>query len=125
MITLVAYLNIHSAYDLLNSSLKIHDVVTKATNEGYTALAITDTNVLYSYPQFYDACISANIKPIFGMTLWLTDGLTSLETVVLAKNNQGLTDLIKLSSAIKMKDKVETSYEWLSKYAAELIIGGS
>ena len=122
MITLVAYLNIHSAYDLLNSSLKIHDVVTKATNEGYTALAITDTNVLYSYPQFYDACISANIKPIFGMTLWLTDGLTSLETVVLAKNNQGLTDLIKLSSAIKMKDKVETSYEWLSKYAAELII---
>ncbi|MDT3959284.1 DNA polymerase III subunit alpha [Staphylococcus kloosii] len=119
---MVAHLNIHSAYDLLNSSLKIHDAVTKATNEGYTALAITDTNVLYSYPQFYDACISANIKPIFGMTLWLTDGLTSLETVVLAKNKQGLTDLIKLSSAIKMKDKVETSYEWLSKYAAELII---
>lgn len=122
MITLVAHLNIHSAYDLLNSSLKIHDVVTKATNEGYTALAITDTNVLYSYPQFYDACVGANIKPIFGMTIWLTDGLTSLETVVLAKNNEGLTDLIKLSSAIKMKDRIETSFEWLQKYAEHLII---
>lgn len=119
---MVAYLNIHSAYDLLNSSLKINDVVTKATNEGYTALAITDTNVLYSYPQFYDACVSANIKPIFGMTIWLSDGLTSLETVVLAKNEEGLTDLIKLSSAIKMKDKVEISFEWLQTYATHLVI---
>ena len=71
---MVAHLNIHSAYDLLNSSLKISDAVSKATKEGYSALAITDTNVLYAYPQFYDACVKANIKPIFGMTIWLTDG---------------------------------------------------
>ena len=45
---MVAHLNIHSAYDLLNSSLKISDAVSKATKEGYSALAITDTNVLYA-----------------------------------------------------------------------------
>lgn len=119
---MVAHLNIHTTYDLLNSSLRINDVVTKAVKEGYSALAITDTNVLYGLPQFYDACIAANIKPIFGMTIYLTDGLTSLETVVLAKNEHGLQNLYMLSSAIKMKDKEETPVEWLKKYAADFII---
>ena len=119
---MVAHLNIHSAYDLLNSSLKISDAVSKAAQEGYSALAITDTNVLYAYPQFYDACAKANIKPIFGMTIWLTDGLATTETVLLARNNQGLTDLLKLSSAIKMKERTETPIEWLQQYVANLVI---
>src|SRR5699024_12884753 len=77
---------------------------------------------LYGYPQFYDACIAANIHPIFGMTIYLTDGLASVETIVLAKNNQGLKDLFKLSSAIKMKEKSETPLEWLNKYIDHLIV---
>lgn len=119
---MVAHLNVHTSYDLLNSSIKIKDVIAKATKEGYTSLAITDTNVLYGYPQFYDACIAANIHPIFGMTIYLTDGLASVETIVLAKNNQGLKDLFKLSSAIKMKEKSETPLEWLNKYIDHLIV---
>ncbi|PWG67519.1 hypothetical protein DEM28_28105, partial [Enterobacter mori] len=80
---MVAHLNIHTTYDLLNSRLRIKDVVTKAAKEGYTALAITDTNVLYGYTQFYDACIAANMHPIFGMTIYVTDGLSEVETIVL------------------------------------------
>ncbi|MGX0330355.1 DNA polymerase III subunit alpha [Staphylococcus cohnii] len=119
---MVAHLNVHTSYDLLNSSIKIKDVIAKAAKEGYTSLAITDTNVLYGYPQFYDACITANIHPIFGMTIYLTDGLSSVETIVLAKNNHGLKDLFKLSSAIKMKEKTETPIEWLNKYIDHLVI---
>ena len=59
---MVAHLNIHTAYDLLNASLRIEDVINKAKNEGYTAL--TDTHVLYGFPKFYDACIAADIHPI-------------------------------------------------------------
>ncbi|WP_436854099.1 DNA polymerase III subunit alpha [Staphylococcus caeli] len=119
---MVTHLNIHTTYDLLNSSLRINDVVTKAAKEGYTALAITDTNVLYGLPQFYDACISANIHPIFGMTLYVTDGLNEIETIVLAQDNQGLKDLFKLSSAIKMKEKTETPVEWLKKYIEHFVV---
>lgn len=43
--------------------------------------------------------------PRFGMTVYLTDGLYQLETVLLAQNNEGLKDLYQLSSAIKMKEK--------------------
>ena len=119
---MVAHLNIHTAYDLLNASLRIEDVINKAKNEGYTALAITDTHVLYGFPKFYDACIAADIHPIFGMTLILTDGLYKVETVVLAQNNEGLKALYQLSSAIKMKEKEEVPLEWLKRYDDNLII---
>lgn len=119
---MVAYLNIHTVYDLLNSSLKITDAVEKAKREGVDTLAITDTNVLYGYPKFYDACIEAGIHPVFGMTVLLTDGLYQIETVLLAQNNDGLKDLYQLSSAIKMKEKVDISIDWLKRYEANLII---
>ncbi|WAE40515.1 DNA polymerase III subunit alpha [Staphylococcus pasteuri] len=119
---MVAYLNVHTAYDLLNSSLKITDAVEKAKREGVDTLAITDTNVLYGYPKFYDACIEAGIHPVFGMTVLLTDGLYQIETVLLAQNNDGLKDLYQLSSAIKMKEKVDISIDWLKRYEANLII---
>lgn len=116
------HLNIHTAYDLLHSSLKIKEVVSKAARQGYTSLAITDTNVLYGYIEFYDACIEANIHPIFGMTIYVTDGLYDIETVVLAKNNNGLKNLYQLSSALKLKDKRETPIEWLKKYVKDLVV---
>ncbi|MCJ1667966.1 DNA polymerase III subunit alpha [Staphylococcus sp. NRL 16/872] len=119
---MVAHLNIHTTYDLLYSSLKIDDVVKKAQQNGYEALAITDTNVLYGFPKFYDACIEYNIKPIFGMTIHLSNGLYTIETVLLARNNEGLTALYQLSSAIKMKDKDLVPLEWLHKYSANLAI---
>ena len=39
------------------------------------------------------------------MTVYITDGLSSVETVLYALNNEGLTAMYQLSSAIKMKDK--------------------
>ncbi|MEJ7548118.1 hypothetical protein, partial [Staphylococcus hominis] len=57
-----------------------------------------------------------------GMTIYLTDGLYTIETVVLAKNNQGLKSLYQLSSAIMMKNKEEVPIEWLKKYDKHLII---
>ncbi|TGE17458.1 DNA polymerase III subunit alpha [Staphylococcus petrasii] len=119
---MVAHLNIHTTYDLLYSSLKIDDVVKKAQQNGYEALAITDTNVLYGFPKFYDACVEHHIKPIFGMTIHLSNGLYTIETVLLARNNKGLTALYQLSSAIKMKDKDLVPLEWLHKYSADLAI---
>ena len=59
---------------------------------------------------------SANIKPIFGMTVYITDGLSSVEAVLYALNNEGLTAMYQLSSAIKMKDKSLVPFEWITKY---------
>lgn len=119
---MVAHLNIHTSYDLLHSSLRIKDVVNKAADEGYEALAITDTNVLYGYPQFYDACKEAGIKPIFGMTTHLTDNLDTAETVLLARDNQGLEDLYQLSSDMQLESKEEMPTDWLLDKYEHLIV---
>lgn len=119
---MVAYLNIHTAYDLLNSSLKIEDAVRLAVSENVDALAITDTNVLYGFPKFYDACIANNIKPIFGMTLYVTNGLNTVETVVLAKNNNGLKDLYQLSSEIKINAIDNVPFELLQRFSDNMVI---
>lgn len=119
---MVAYLNIHTAYDLLNSSLKIEDAVRLAVSENVDALAITDTNVLYGFPKFYDTCIANNIKPIFGMTIYVTNGLNTVETVVLAKDNNGLKDLYQLSSEIKMNALEHVSFELLKRFSNNMII---
>lgn len=99
---MVAHLNIHTAYDLLNSSITIEGAVQRTIELGYSAIAITDLNVMYGVPQFYDTCIQHGIKPLLGMTVYLTDQLNVLEAVVIAKNNQGLKNLFKLSSDIKV-----------------------
>ncbi|MBE5664564.1 DNA polymerase III subunit alpha [Staphylococcus sp. SS60] len=119
---MVTYLNIHTAYDLLNSSLKIEDAVRLAVSENVDALAITDTNVLYGFPKFYDACIANNIKPIFGMTLYVTNGLNTVETVVLAKNNNGLKDLYQLSSEIKINAIDNVPFELLQRFSDNMVI---
>ncbi|MCE5038296.1 DNA polymerase III subunit alpha [Staphylococcus auricularis] len=119
---MVVHLNIHSAYDLLHSSLRIKDVIAKAETEGYTALALTDQNVLFGVPQFYDACVDANIHPMLGMTVTLTDDLRQVETVLLAQNNTGLQHLYQLSSNLNLAGKEETPVSWLLSYQEDLII---
>ncbi|MCG3411966.1 DNA polymerase III subunit alpha [Staphylococcus massiliensis] len=119
---MVAHLNVHTAYDLLNSSIRIEDVVKRAKAEGYNGIAMTDTNVLYALPQFFDSCNKHGIKPAFGMTLYVTDELHEVETVVLARNDAGLKALYQLSSALKMREKTETPLSWLERYQDNLMI---
>ncbi|QLK85936.1 DNA polymerase III subunit alpha [Staphylococcus sp. 17KM0847] len=113
---MVAHLNIHTAYDLLNSTLTVERAVERAKAAGYTAVAITDHHVMYGVPQFYKACQQAGIKPLLGLTVRVTDHLTQRDVVVLAKNNTGLQHLFKLSSALKVNRQEALEVWELSQY---------
>ncbi len=102
-------LQVISCYSLLQSPLKINDLVKKASELGYQALALTDINVMYGILDFYKACQKYRIKPLLGLTLELQD--TSQDTgknelILLAKNNTGYHNLIKISS-LKMTKSTE------------------
>ena len=56
------------------------------------------------------------------MTIYVTNGLNTVETVVLAKNNDGLKDLYQLSSKIKMNSMENVSFELLQQFSSNLII---
>ncbi len=104
-------LQVISSYSLLQSPIRITDLVSVAKQRGYSAIALTDMNVMYGAVSFYDACLAAGIKPIIGMTLTLP-GLISSENeypiVLLAKNQVGYRHLLELST---LKNSGEAAFD--------------
>lgn len=95
-------LQITSSYSLLQSPIRIKDLVAAAKQRGYSALALTDHNVMYGTVEFYDACVGAGIKPIIGLTIDLPGFVRSDQSypvVLLAKNQAGYQHLLAISTA--------------------------
>lgn len=101
-------LQVMSSYSLLESPTTIKGLVAAAKERGYSALALTDQQVLYASVDFYKACIAAKIKPILGLKL-LVSGLLDSENqyplVILAKDKVGYQHLLKLSTAVMTTEK--------------------
>ncbi|MFX3623930.1 MAG: DNA polymerase III subunit alpha [Ectobacillus sp.] len=116
------HLQCQTVYSLLKSTCKIEELVRRAKELGQEALAITDENVMYGVIPFYKACQKEGIKPIIGLTASvLTEENTSYPLVLLAENEIGYQNLIKISSAIMTKSKEGIPKRWLSRYADGLI----
>ena len=93
-------LEVKSSYSIL-SSLNLIDMLTeKAKSMGYFSLAITDSNNMFGVYEFYLSCIKNGIKPIIGMEV------ESINTryILLAKNNNGYKNLIKISTIVSERD---------------------
>ena len=89
-------LEVKTSYSILSSLNKIDMLVSRAKELGYSSLAITDVNNMFGVYEFYLACIKYNIKPIIGIEVLLNDK----RFILLAKNNNGYKNLIKLSTLI-------------------------
>lgn len=90
--------HIHSDYSLLHSTVKIKDLVKKAKEYGYKALAITELDNMFSAIDFYETCRASEIKPIIGSDVSIVrDGKIS-RLILIAKNKTGYDNLMYLSS---------------------------
>ncbi len=102
------HLHVHSEYSLLDGAARIRDLTAQAASLGMKALALTDHGVLYGAIPFYRSCLAAGIKPIIGCELYFTAGQRFekgnrkenpiYHLLVLAKNETGYRNLMKLSS---------------------------
>ncbi|WP_028273065.1 DNA polymerase III subunit alpha [Atopococcus tabaci] len=94
-------LQVTSSYSLLQSTLTIEQLVQAAKKRGYSAIALTDRNVLHGLVDFYTYCKKEAIKPILGLTLDLA-GIRQTDQefpiVLLAVDEKGYQSLVKLSS---------------------------
>ena len=110
------HLHVQSSYSLLASTVKIEELVQRAKIDKMHSLALTDRNVMYGVIPFYKACKKNGIKPIIGM---LTDVLHEEEPfplLLLAKNQKGYSNLLKISSSIQTKSKQGLPLRWLKGY---------
>ena len=103
------HLHVHTEYSLLDGACRIPTLVSRAKELGMTALAVTDHGVMYGVIDFYEACKKEGIKPILGCEVYTAkrsrfDKVPGLDNdyghlLLLAKDNQGYHNLIKIVSA--------------------------
>ncbi|MDD4606880.1 MAG: DNA polymerase III subunit alpha [Patescibacteria group bacterium] len=128
------HLHVHSHYSLLDGLGKLDDLIAQAQEYNMPALALTDHGVMYGVIEFYKKATAAGIKPIIGVEAYLArNGLDKKRAkldekpyhlILLAKNQQGYQNLIKLTSIAHLEGfyyKPRIDWELLEKYHEGLI----
>lgn len=106
-------LGIKSDYSLLQSLIKIPNLITYLKDNNITTCGLLDDN-LFGSMCFYDTCINNGIKPIIGLKVNLTGGIIYLY----AKNYNGYQNLLKVNSLIQNNN---VSYINLKLYNNDVI----
>lgn len=115
-------LHVHTGYSLLDGASRIKDLVSKTDD----ACAITDHGNLHAMLKFYKSMKKAGKTPIIGFEAYTESkhgGKDRNHMVLLAKNQVGLKNLIKLTSNAYMNFnyKPHVSYAELRKYSEGII----
>ncbi|NLS44530.1 MAG: DNA polymerase III subunit alpha, partial [Firmicutes bacterium] len=102
------HLHLHTQYSLLDGACKLPDLMTRLNELGFHACAITDHGVLYGVVDFYKTAKRYGIKPIIGCEVYISprgrhEKVPHIDDdqyhlVLLAKNETGYKNLVKLSS---------------------------
>ena len=129
------HLHLHSHYSLLDGAIKLPDLIAKAVEYEMPALALTDHGNLHGAVEFYSLAKKAGINPIIGCEVYVApgsrtdknprpDGLNYYHLVLLAENDQGYKNLIKIVSDAYINGfyyRPRTDLEMLSQYHQGLI----
>ena len=100
-------LHLHSEFSLLDGAIKLKDLCKFAKENNMPAVAITDHGVMYGALDLYLEAKEEGIKPIIGCEFYVHNGdITEKDPnnnpryhlILLAKNNEGYMNLVKLAS---------------------------
>ena len=127
------HLHNHTEYSLLDGLTHIKDMVRRAAELDMPAVAVTDHGVMSGIVELSDACDAVEketgkrVKPIFGCEVYFTPDESLRKDVkpklyhllLLAKNNEGYHNLLKLVSESHVDNfyyKPRTTFSMLQKY---------
>ncbi len=136
------HLHVHTEYSLLDGAARIGKIFDACKEKNMNAVAITDHGVMYGVIQFVMAAKDAGIKPIIGCEFYTTENMHDKKAVkngeyfhlvLLAKNDIGYKNLIKLDSLAFTEGfyyKPRIDYNLLKEHTEGLIclsacLGGS
>ena len=140
------HLHVHTYYSILDGQSSIKKLVNKAIDDGMKGMAITDHGDMFGIKEFHDICMGINkqrkkdgldpFKPIFGCEMYVArrgdkslketkEDLGGYHLIVLAKNQNGYKNLIKLVSNSWVDgfyNRPRTDHQELEKYHEDLIV---
>ena len=139
------HLHVHTEYSMLDGAARVDELVTEVANQGMPAIAITDHGNVFGAYEFNKKAIKAGVKPIIGIEAYVapesrfekkrvkwadggeddvSGGGAYTHMTLLAENNQGLSNLFKLSSLASLEGyyyKPRMDRDLLSKYSTGII----
>jgi DNA polymerase-3 subunit alpha len=101
------HLHLHTEYSLLDGACDVYKLVDRVAALGQKSVAMTDHGNIYGAVHFFDAAKEKGIKPILGCELYVckaedhraeTPNDTNNHLLVLAENEEGYQNLIRLTS---------------------------
>src|SRR5215470_13796903 len=127
------HLHLHTDYSLLDGACDVEKLIKRVKDIGQKAVAMTDHGNIYGSVHFVDAAEKAGIKPIVGCELYVCkkddhrappEGDTYNHLLVLAENEQGYQNLIKITSEASLNGfyyKPRISKKFLAEHSQGLI----
>ncbi|MEI6307264.1 MAG: DNA polymerase III subunit alpha [Actinomycetes bacterium] len=139
------HLHVHTEYSMLDGAAKISELVAEVARQEMPAIAMTDHGNVFGAFEFHKTTIAAGIKPIIGIEAYVapesrfdkrrvkwaeggeddvSGGGAYTHMTLLAENNEGLSNLFKLSSLASLEGfyyKPRMDRELLAKYSKGII----
>jgi error-prone DNA polymerase len=120
-------LRCRSAFSFLEASSNPEDLIARAAELGYPALALADRGGLYGAPRFHQAATAAGVRAIVGAELRVAPAETPADAhalLLLAESPRGYRNLCRLLSegrARAGKDDALVTWDELEEHAAGLV----
>lgn len=126
-------LHLHTEYSLLDGAIRIGELLSFCKENNFPAVAITDHGVMYGDMELYELARDSGVKPLMGCEFYVHNGdITEHDKtnnpcyhlVLIAKNNIGYQNIIKLTSIAWCKGryvKPRINWELLEQYHEGLI----
>lgn len=95
------HLRLHSEYSIMDSTIRINEVLVKAAADNMPALALTDLSNVFGLVKFYQSAHKNGIKPIIGCDVWVsseTDRDNPFRLLLLCQSFSGYLLLSRLLS---------------------------
>ena len=92
-------LKVTTDYSLLNSMIKVEDLINYCKDNNITTCGLCDNN-LFGVMNFYNKCIDNNIKPLIGLDI----NFLNNHIYLYAKNYDGYKNLLKINTIIQTRD---------------------
>ncbi len=130
------HLHLHSDYSLLDGACDVEKLVERVHEFGMPAVAMTDHGNIFGAVHFVNAAHKVGVKPIVGCELYICkkddhvitrtppDGDTYNHLLVLAENEDGYRNLVKITSEASLHGfyyKPRVSKNFLAEHAKGLI----
>ncbi len=121
------HLHLHSNYSILNSTIRIPDLVARVKDSGMNAVALTDTMNVFGSLELSSKTRDSGVKPIYGAELLVATEPSSppFHLVVLCRTAEGFANLRYILSEAAINsprpDVHCTSLDVLRDHAAGLI----